>query len=156
MFASIRYIQSRHAFAPIPGQPDMSEPAAPAPAPLQPSDQPNQTLTASAAVDDNAQQGDAAAAVAQPDLPPGPDDPDVFKAALRELSRDLVLKEQQIEYLISVLPGIGESEANQNDRIRGLEKELREADAQRNKALEQREVMLDTLSHLAGECKRVY
>jgi mediator of RNA polymerase II transcription subunit 21 len=159
MFASIRYIQTRHQFAAIPGQPDMSDPTAPnAPAPLQPNADPN-TLTASAAE----QGGPNAAALQQqqqqqqdPDQPPRPDDPATFQAALRELARDLVLKEQQIEYLISVLPGIGESEANQSQRIQTLEKELREADEERKIALAEREAMLGKLSALAGECKRVY
>lgn len=160
MFASIRYIQTRHAFAPIKDQPDMSDPTAPATtAPLQPSEQPTQTLTASAQESQQQPQNpdtETAANADATDSPPGPDDPDVFKSALRELARDLVLKEQQIEYLISVLPGIGESEDNQNQRIRVLEKELRDADEQRREALGQREAMLDTLSQLAGECKRVY
>ncbi|KAH0368128.1 hypothetical protein KCU65_g4108, partial [Aureobasidium melanogenum] len=154
MFASIRYIQTRHQFASIPGQPDMSEPTAPnAPAPLQPNAAPN-TLTASAAE----QGGPNTAALQQqdPTQPPGPDDPATFQAALRELARDLVLKEQQIEYLISVLPGIGESEANQSQRIQALEKELREADEERKVALAEREAMLDKLGVLASECKRVY
>jgi mediator of RNA polymerase II transcription subunit 21 len=157
MFASIRYIQTRHQFAAIPDQPDMSDPTAPnAPAPLQPNADPN-TLTASAAE----QGGPDAAALQQqqpqdPDQPPGPDDPATFQAALRELARDLVLKEQQIEYLISVLPGIGESEANQSQRIQALEKELREADDERKVALAEREDMLVKLGALAGECKRVY
>ena len=156
MFASIRYIQTRHQFAAIPDQPDMSDPTAPnAPAPLQPNADPN-TLTASAAE----QGGPDAAALQQqqqaPDQPPGPDDPATFQAALRELARDLVLKEQQIEYLISVLPGIGESEANQSQRIQTLEKELREADEERRTALAEREAMLVKLAALAGECKRVY
>ncbi|CAD0110703.1 unnamed protein product [Aureobasidium uvarum] len=157
MFASIRYIQTRHQFASIPNQPDMSDPTAPnAPAPLQPNAAPD-TLTASAAE----QGGPNAVALQQqqeqdPDQPPRPDDPATFQAALRELARDLVLKEQQIEYLISVLPGIGESEANQNQRIQALEKELREADEQRKTALVERETMLDKLASLAGECKRVY
>ncbi|KAH0333885.1 hypothetical protein KCU81_g9662, partial [Aureobasidium melanogenum] len=153
MFASIRYIQTRHQFASIPDQPDMSEPTAPnAPAPLQPNAAPN-TLTASAA-----EQGGLNAALQpqDPTHPPGPDDPATFQAALRELARDLVLKEQQIEYLISVLPGIGESEANQSQRIQALERELREADEERKVALAEREAMLDKLGRLAAECKRVY
>ncbi|KAG9672164.1 hypothetical protein KCU95_g17041, partial [Aureobasidium melanogenum] len=153
MFASIRYIQTRHQFASIPDQPDMSEPTAPnAPAPLQPNAAPN-TLTASAA-----EQGGPNAALQpqDPTHPPGPDDPATFQAALRELARDLVLKEQQIEYLISVLPGIGESEANQSQRIQALERELREADEERKVALAEREAMLDKLGGLAAECKRVY
>lgn len=135
----------------------MSDPTAPnAPAPLQPNAAPN-TLTASAAE----QGGPNAAALQQqqaqdPNQPPGPDDPATFQAALRELARDLVLKEQQIEYLISVLPGIGESEANQSQRIQALEKELREADEERKVALAEREAMLDKLGALAAECKRVY
>ncbi|CAD0083997.1 unnamed protein product [Aureobasidium vineae] len=157
MFASIRYIQTRHQFASIADQPDMSDPTAPnAPAPLQPNAAPD-TLTASAAE----QGGPNAVALQQqqeqdPDQPPRPDDPATFQAALRELARDLVLKEQQIEYLISVLPGIGESEANQSQRIQALEKELREADEERKTALAEREAMLDKLGALAGECKRVY
>ncbi|KAH0390392.1 hypothetical protein KCU89_g15645, partial [Aureobasidium melanogenum] len=82
MFASIRYIQTRHQFASIPAQPDMSDPTAPnAPAPLQPNAAPN-TLTASAAE----QGGPDAAALQQqqqqqqqdPNHPPGPDDPATF------------------------------------------------------------------------------
>lgn len=45
--------------------------------------------------------------------------------------RDLVIKEQQIEYLVKVLPGIGTSEQEQEERIRSLEKELRQVQEQR-------------------------
>ncbi|KAA6410017.1 MAG: Mediator subunit Med21 [Lasallia pustulata] len=54
--------------------------------------------------------------------PPRPDSPSTFAAAQRELAHDLVLKEQQNEYLISVLPGIGTSEKEQEERIRVLER----------------------------------
>jgi mediator of RNA polymerase II transcription subunit 21 len=164
MFASIRYIQSRHQYGEIPDQPDMSDPAptAGAPAPLQPNTLPSQTLTASAAE----QQQNASSSTAnnntntlqqqEENAQPRPDDPATFQSALRELARDLVIKEQQIEYLISVLPGIGESEANQKQRIQTLEKELNEADEERKIALGEREIMLDRLGALAAECKRVY
>ncbi|KAJ5189189.1 Mediator complex subunit Med21 [Penicillium cf. griseofulvum] len=66
-----------------------------------------------------------------PNLPPAPDSPRTFASRQRELARDLIIKEQQIEYLISVLPGIGASEAEQETRIRELETELREVEKER-------------------------
>ena len=63
--------------------------------------------------------------VVDPNLPPEPDSPRTFARRQRELARDLIIKEQQIEYLISVLPGIGSSEAQQESRIRHLADELR-------------------------------
>lgn len=74
-----------------------------------------------------------------PNLPPQPDSPRTFAARQRELARDLIIKEQQIEYLISVLPGIGASESEQEARIRELETQLREVEKERAaKALELR------------------
>ncbi|KXG48352.1 Mediator complex, subunit Med21 [Penicillium griseofulvum] len=66
-----------------------------------------------------------------PNLPPAPDSPRTFASRQRELARDLIIKEQQIEYLISVLPGIGASEAEQETRIRELETELRDVEKER-------------------------
>ncbi|KAJ5899280.1 hypothetical protein N7495_004024 [Penicillium taxi] len=66
-----------------------------------------------------------------PNLPPQPDSPNTFAARQRELARDLIVKEQQIEYLISVLPGIGTSEAEQEARIRELEIQLRNVEKER-------------------------
>lgn len=66
-----------------------------------------------------------------PNLPPAPDSPSTFASRQRELARDLIIKEQQIEYLISVLPGIGASEAEQETRIRELETELRDVEKER-------------------------
>lgn len=68
-----------------------------------------------------------------PNLPPAPDSPRTFAARQRELARDLIIKEQQIEYLISVLPGIGSSEAEQEARIRELERELRAVEEERER-----------------------
>lgn len=76
-----------------------------------------------------------------PNLAPQPDTPRTFAARQRELARDLIIKEQQIEYLISVLPGIGASEAEQEARIRELETQLREVEKERTaKALELRKL----------------
>jgi mediator of RNA polymerase II transcription subunit 21 len=62
---------------------------------------------------------------------PRPDSPTTFALRQRELARDLIIKEQQIEYLIGVLPGIGSSETEQENRIRQLEDELRRAEVER-------------------------
>ncbi|OJD11521.1 hypothetical protein AJ78_07720 [Emergomyces pasteurianus Ep9510] len=72
-------------------------------------------------------------AAADAELPaePTPDSPEIFAQRQRELARDLIVKEQQIEYLISVLPGVGSSEAEQEERIRQLAEELRIVEAER-------------------------
>ncbi|KKK24181.1 putative RNA polymerase II transcription mediator complex subunit Srb7 [Aspergillus rambellii] len=75
--------------------------------------------------------GGADEGIVDPSLPPRPDSPRTFASRQRELARDLVIKEQQIEYLISVLPGIGSSEAQQEKRIRELEGELRLVEEER-------------------------
>jgi mediator of RNA polymerase II transcription subunit 21 len=60
-----------------------------------------------------------------------PDSPATFAANQIQLVRDLIIKEQQIEHLIRVLPGISTSEEEQEQRIRNLEKELRQMHEQR-------------------------
>lgn len=147
MFASLRYIQTRHEYSHIEGQPDMNPHSANSanPAPATNGAGPNGTAQA-------LQNGDASTVTDETK----PDTPEVFHAALRELARDLVIKEQQIEYIISVLPGIGNSEADQNARIHALETELREADAHRKTAMQERDQMLNLLGDLAAQCKRVY
>jgi mediator of RNA polymerase II transcription subunit 21 len=72
-------------------------------------------------------------ASSDPNLPPTPDSPRTFGNRQRELARDLIVKEQQIEYLISRLPGIGSSEAEQESRIRELEAELRAVENERER-----------------------
>jgi len=148
MFASLRYIQTHHDFAQIPGQPD-----------LNPYSEANKKEKAPAADNEGAKDG-AADGVAQPstaiDQVPEPDSPEVFQASLRELARDLILKEQQIEYLISVLPGIGNSEQDQNSRIQALSTSLREIEDERKTAAQSKEEMLRMLGDLAANCKRVY
>jgi mediator of RNA polymerase II transcription subunit 21 len=68
---------------------------------------------------------------AQVTRPLRPDSPTTFASNQVQLARDLIIKEQQIEYLIQVLPGIGTSEKEQTERIRSLEVELRQMQEQR-------------------------
>ncbi|KAI0478805.1 mediator of RNA polymerase II transcription subunit 21 [Xylariaceae sp. FL0804] len=88
----------------------------------------------------------------QQEVDPHPED--VFKASQVELAQDLVTKEQQIEYLISMLPGLDNSEQDQERNIRELEEELRAAEAQRQAAVKEREETLAKLDNLIRSIRR--
>ena len=132
MYASLSYIQTRHPYGEIPGQPSQ----APQPHPPTTPAAPHSALS-----------NGHAQFTQQPDPPstPPPEDPQTFDAALRELARDLVLKEQQIEVIINSLPGLGNSEAEQVERMRELEGELREVEAERARAEAEREGLVEGL-----------
>lgn len=83
-----------------------------------------------------------------------PHTPDVFKAGQKELAQDLILKEQQIEYLISVLPGLENSEKDQEEMIQQLEVELKEAEVRRKEALKEKESVLAKLESVIRSVKR--
>ncbi|KAK2865389.1 RNA polymerase II mediator complex subunit [Arthroderma sp. PD_2] len=102
------------------------------------------------------QQGDAAGGAEEEnrDLPPRPDSPNTFAQRQRELARDLIIKEQQIEYLISVLPGIGSSEAEQEARIRQLADELREAEKVRRRKRRQMKKLAEKIDGLLEAVSR--
>ncbi|KAJ5584409.1 Mediator complex subunit Med21 [Penicillium hispanicum] len=101
----------------------------------------------------NPQQPGATAEDAQvldPNLPPRPDSPRTFASRQRELARDLIIKEQQIEYLISVLPGIGASEAEQEARIRELETQLRDVEKERTAKAKELKKLRGRLENVLG------
>ncbi|KAF4151092.1 hypothetical protein CNMCM6069_004595 [Aspergillus lentulus] len=74
--------------------------------------------------------------------------PRTFASRQRELARDLIIKEQQIEYLISVLPGIDSSEAEQQKRIRELEGELRAVEEERELKMRELKKLRRTLENV--------
>ncbi|KAH8656156.1 mediator complex, subunit Med21/Med9, partial [Tricladium varicosporioides] len=80
--------------------------------------------------------------------------PDQFKAQQRELAQDLILKEQQIEFLISILPGLENSEKDQEETIKQLEKELQAAEVERKQALKDKEEVLARLEGVIRSIKR--
>ncbi|KAJ5084033.1 hypothetical protein NUU61_008612 [Penicillium alfredii] len=101
------------------------------------------------------QQPNAAVGTAAPEgedinQPPTPDSPRTFASRQRELARDLIIKEQQIEYLISVLPGIGASEAEQEARIRELEVQLRDVEKERAGKVRELRKLRDRLENVLG------
>ncbi|RFU35653.1 hypothetical protein B7463_g690, partial [Scytalidium lignicola] len=79
---------------------------------------------------------------------------DVFKAGQRELAQDLIVKEQQIEYLISSLPGLENSEKDQKETIRQLEEELKATEMQRKEAVKEKEILLAKLESVIKSIKR--
>ncbi|KAH8592971.1 mediator complex, subunit Med21 [Bisporella sp. PMI_857] len=83
-----------------------------------------------------------------------PQDADVFRASQKELSRDLIIKEQQIEYLVSVLPGLTNSEKEQEETIRQLEKELQAEEIKRRRAVKERDAALAKLENVIRSIQR--
>lgn len=146
-YATLAYIQTRHPYGVIPGQPSQ------APAPIPPSTQPALT-NGDTFQNQSGSRKQTASEEETPSTPP-PEQPDVFAGALRELAQDLILKEQQMEVLINSLPGLGTSEATQEARMRELEQELREVEAERAKAEVDKEKMLAVLGEAIGQIKRI-
>jgi len=64
------------------------------------------------------------------------------------------VKEQQIEYLISTLPGLDNSEREQIQLLRELEDDLVTAEAQRQEALKERDEVLGKLDALLRGLER--
>ncbi|KAL1883821.1 hypothetical protein VTK73DRAFT_8357 [Phialemonium thermophilum] len=79
---------------------------------------------------------------------------DVFQAGQLELARDLIIKEQQIEYLISSLPGLENSERDQEQCIKDLEEELKVAEAQRLDAVKEKDEVLAKLDQVLRLIRR--
>jgi mediator of RNA polymerase II transcription subunit 21 len=79
---------------------------------------------------------------------------DVFKAGQKELAQDLIIKEQQIEALISMLPGLDNSEKDQEDTIQQLEEELRAAEEKRKEATKEKDAVLARLESVITSIKR--
>lgn len=155
MYLSTTYIQTRHPYGEIPGQPQASEgiPVA--------ASQSNNTLTNGHGAGRPQSPQPNGPPRTQADEPetasstPPPEQSDVFGTSLRELAQAIVLKEQQAEVLINSLPGLRNSEAAQERRMRELDVELQEVGRQRAKAEDERQRTVDALGDLIGKVKRV-
>lgn len=156
MFASLRYINTHHAASPIPGQQfdrhfptstsTLSNPTTTS-QPTTPNPYASEPLT-------NNNADPATSSTDDPSHPPRPDSPQTFAAALRELSRDLVMKEQQIEALIQSLPGVGRGREEQEGRLRGLERELRVVEEEGRVWERVREELVERVERVIGRVER--
>ncbi|KAK7728227.1 RNA polymerase II mediator complex subunit [Cytospora paraplurivora] len=79
---------------------------------------------------------------------------DEFKAGQIELARDLIVKEQQIEFIVSSLPGLENNAEAQERSIRELEEELRTAEAQRRTAIREMNAVQEQLDQVIRGTKR--
>ncbi|KAG9768119.1 hypothetical protein ABEF93_001766 [Exophiala dermatitidis] len=130
-FSTISYLSQRHPL--VAPEPDPNDPFTFPPSNAVTTHTQSQTQT----------PGASQTASHQPQIQPGPEDtdrapyplrpvpPQVFANAQRELAEDLVQKGQQIELLISRLPGIGASEQQQAEEIRVLAEKVRDMEEKR-------------------------
>jgi mediator of RNA polymerase II transcription subunit 21 len=121
MTACLAQIETRTPPSRIPNQPSLSS----FEEHMQQSTQPTQTTQATQPTQSATQPSSATQSSTQAD-PWVP-----FKADIDELSQDIVTKEQQLEYLVEHLPGIGTSERAQVERMKELEKELEAVEVER-------------------------
>ena len=79
---------------------------------------------------------------------------DQFRADQQQLARDMIEKEQMIEGLITLLPGLKNNEQDQERRIRQLEEELKIAEQERKQAVKGKEEVLARLDAVIRSVKR--
>lgn len=125
-FSTVSYLSQRHPL--IAPDPDPNDPFTNPP-----------TAIAAASQTPNPDNSQSSTSVIQPGLedtersayPLRPAAPQVFANAQRELAEDLVQKGQQIELLISRLPGVGRDAEQQAEDIKVLVQKVREMEEKR-------------------------
>lgn len=81
-------------------------------------------------------------------------DPQTFTDGQAEIARDIILQAQRIEYLVSELPGLQNSERDQLKIISGLEEEIAGLEAQRLEAIKERDEVFAQLDALVRSLQR--
>lgn len=66
----------------------------------------------------------------------------------------MIVREQQIELLISTLPGLENTTGDQQKRIAELEEELKKEEAKRAEAVKEKDVMLQKLEEVIRSIRR--
>ncbi|KAI1962851.1 Mediator of RNA polymerase II transcription subunit 21 [Ophidiomyces ophidiicola] len=148
-YATVAYLTTYHDHSPALPPPNDSNAA-----PLKkiPKNPPPTASTTAVNTPSGAQPADSAATNASNSPPPDP--PNTFLMRQRELARDLIIKEQQIEYLITVLPGIKSTEAEQVERIKQLAQELRIVEEERRVKMREMKKLAEKVDGLLGAVSR--
>ena len=81
-------------------------------------------------------------------------DPQAFRDGQAEIARDLIVQAQRIEYLVSELPGLQNSERDQLRIIGGLEEEIAGLEGQRLEAVRERDEVFGQLDRLLRSVQR--
>lgn len=143
MFASLHYISEHHANADIPGQQYHG--------PIGREFESKPTITNGVAHDEDGAQQNSQEADDNRQV----DSPETFNAALQEIARDLVLKEQQIETLIDSLPGRNHTQEQQEERMRQLSEELDHMDRGLEDAAKEKAQLLQRVESMILKVNRV-
>lgn len=83
-------------------------------------------------------------------FPLRPDSPRSFESSQKELAEDLVLKAQQIQHLVSRLPGLGKDEEEQAEDIRNLTVEVEEMEKIRQEKRREMRQLVKRLEAVVG------
>lgn len=153
MYATLKYIDTRHSYASIPGQPDQFTPLSSTAGTGTASGTANGNTAAPPVATTAAEEQQGEEQEQEPSgIEPVPD-PE-FTSKCHVLAQDLVLKEQQIEALVATLPGLGSSQARQETRIQELQAELDRLEAEARGWDGEREVVVGRLEGLLeGVCR---
>ncbi|KAK6442408.1 RNA polymerase II mediator complex subunit [Oleoguttula sp. CCFEE 5521] len=156
MYATLSYINTKHPYGDFPSQPSQAPQSHSTAHPSldypvlngSPTPKINGTTAPARDADGDNDKKDASSQHL-------PDPPEVFQETMRRLAQSLVLQEQKAEILINSLPGLGNSEAMQRERIKELEGELREVEQERRAADGERERLVEMLGEVVVGSRRV-
>ncbi|KAK6428725.1 RNA polymerase II mediator complex subunit [Oleoguttula sp. CCFEE 5521] len=153
MYATLSYVNTKHPYGDFPSQPSQAPPSHATAHPSSdhpvPNGSPAPKTNGTTAAD---RDGDDKKDTSEGHIP---DAPEVFQETMRRLAQSLVLQEQKAEILINSLPGLGNGEAMQRERMRELEAELREVEQERRAAEGERERLVEMLGEVVVGSRRV-
>jgi len=143
MFASLHYISEHHANADIPGQQYHG--------PRGKEYEPKPRITNGVTHEDD----DQAPPTGEQDEEEKPaDTPEEFEAALKELARDLVGKQKQIEEIVKTIPGQDRTREEQEQCMQELNAELEAMDVELVKAAEDKQQLLERVESAIWKVNR--